>query len=71
MNMLATILGAVLVIGTASIALADDGTDQALDTSRFGTAISAPHFQSSNVSLPMNHTIYLDVAGASHDNGGN
>jgi hypothetical protein len=72
MKPLKTILAATLVLGSASFALADDGTDARLDTSRFGTAISqGMQFKSSNVALPMNHTIYVDQAGANHDNGGN
>jgi hypothetical protein len=57
-------LGAALVLGTASFALADDGTDMRLDTSRdAGPAIQ--QFKNSQVSLPQQgQTAYIDRAGA-------
>jgi hypothetical protein len=63
---LKTAFAAVIVLGSATFALADDGTALSIDTSR-------PAFKSSNVSLPQRHTIYIDYdhAGANHDNGGN
>jgi hypothetical protein len=33
--------------------------------------MQGPVFKSSNVSLAQGHTIYIDHAGANHDNGGN
>lgn len=67
-----TVLAAALVLGTASFARADDGTDAGQDTSRNGTAtMQGLQFKSSKVALAMNNIIYLDQAGASHDSGGN
>jgi hypothetical protein len=68
---LKTALAAVIVLGSATFALADDGTDQSLDTSRSGIVMQGQVFKSSNVSLAQGHTIYIDHAGANHDNGGN
>jgi len=67
-----TVLAAALVLGSASFALADDGTGASEDTSRNGTAITQGlQFKSSKVALPMNHIIYADREGANADNGGN
>jgi hypothetical protein len=67
-----TILAAAIVLGSASIVRADDGTDFGADTSKSGAAVTQGlQFKSSKVALPMNQVIYLDQAGASHDNGGN
>jgi hypothetical protein len=60
------------VLGSASIALADDGTDFGIDSSRAGMAVTQGlQFKSSKAALPMNYIIYFDRAGANHDNGGN
>jgi hypothetical protein len=79
MKTLKTVLAAVLVFGTASVALADDGTDFRLDTSRtgyaFGQQVAAPQFTGRNVALQgvqsQVKSYTPDIAGASHDNGGN
>ena len=65
-----TVLATVIIVGTATFALADDGTDMNIDTSRSGFVLG-PAFKSSNVSLPHGYAKALDQAGASHDNGGN
>ena len=49
--MIKTALATVLIAGSATLALADDGTDSRLDTSRTGFA-QETHFTSSPVSLP-------------------
>ena len=60
MRTLKTVLAAALVIGTASVALADDGTDTRLDTSRTGFApaqvqaqpqFAQPQFSTRDVAL--------------------
>jgi hypothetical protein len=64
-----TVLATVIIVGTATFALADDGTDMNIDTSRSGFATQA--FKSSKVSLSQGYAKAVDQAGASHDNGGN
>jgi len=77
MNIFIPALGAALVLGTSSFALADDGTDMRLDTSRdAGRAIQqqfkSGQFKTSEVSLPQQgQTVHVDRAGANADNGGN
>jgi hypothetical protein len=70
---LKSILAAGLVLGSASLALADDGTDTRLDTSRTGYAIQAEaQFQTRAVALPsQGYTVHVDREGANADNGGN
>jgi hypothetical protein len=77
MRTLKSILAAALVIGTASMALADDGTDTRLDTSRTGSvAVQSQQFNTRNVALPYGQyrvapqaqSAQPDIAGASHDN---
>lgn len=69
MRTLTTILAATLLLGTASAALADDGTDPRLDTSRYAgpvvqQQVPAIQFSSRNVSVPRGQ-----VKRANHDNG--
>ena len=66
-----TVLATVIIVGTATFALADDGTDMNIDTSRSGFAVQGPAFKSSKVSLSQGYAKAVDQAGASHDNGGN
>jgi hypothetical protein len=68
---LKTALAAAIVLGSASFALADDGTSRDLDTSRYGIAVQGSTFKSSNASLSQVLIVYRDHAGARHDNGGN
>jgi len=82
MRTLKTVLAAALVFGTASMALADDGTDSRLDTSRTGVAPPQvqvqPQFSSREVALPygqyrvapqqQRQGFTPDIAGANHDN---
>jgi hypothetical protein len=79
MRTLKTILAAALVFGTASMALADDGTDTRLDTSRNGAAaVQSQQFTTRDVALPygqyrvapqqQRQAVQPDVAGANHDN---
>jgi hypothetical protein len=80
MRTLKTVLAAALVFGTASMALADDGTDTRLDTSRTGFAPAQvqvqPQFSNRAVALPyqqyrvapQSQAVTPDIAGANHDN---
>jgi hypothetical protein len=78
MRTLKTVLAAALVIGTASVALADDGTDSRLDTSRTGAVpAQSQSFNSRAVALPygqyrvapqQRQAVQPDIAGAVHDN---
>jgi hypothetical protein len=72
-TILKTVFAAGLVLGSASLALADDGTDTRLDTSRSGYAMQAPapQFQTRAVALSQPGTVHIDREGANADNGGN
>ncbi len=53
MNKLASVLAAVLVIGSASVALADDYTDQTADALRsYGPVVSQQALTTRPVALP-------------------
>ena len=75
MKKLASVLAAVLVVGSASVALADDlSTDQAADAIRsYGPVVNQPApFASKNVALPHNvrtGSSWMDRASQSFDGG--
>jgi hypothetical protein len=63
-----TAVAAILIAGSATLALADQGTDPWLDTSRTGFVQQQGPFASSQVALPSEgQTVYVDRKSANHD----